>query len=157
MYLFLMSFLYILFTLQGKHKLNFGCGRLTPQENLSKHNIMAAVLQTAGPVSTQPMLTSNWKFLHLLTVKQFNSAAGDLQTLGLGAFVAIQNGTRAAHVFVKKEPSLVREILQEHPELRTDPDYYEQRYCMPASKKIKLNLRAKLVSMKLLTENQLML
>ena len=118
---------------------------------------MAALLQTAGPVSTHAMLTSNWRFLNLLNSKQFQSAANDLQTMGLGLLVAIQNsGTRASHVFVKKPPSQVQGILQQQPQLRTDPDYYASRYAMPASKKVKLNVRAKLVSMGLLAENQLM-
>ena len=131
-------------------------GKITQDSTPSRNNMMGAILSTTGPVTTLAMLTSNWRFLRLLTCKQFQAQANQLQTMGLGVFVSIQNHSRISHVFVKNPPEIAMPILELHPDLNTDPGFYAQRYAQPLSKTIKLNVRSKLVAMGMLQEYQLM-
>ena len=120
-------------------------GPLLQSSTLSRRNIMAAILQTAGKIVKHKMLVSNWKFLNMLTAKQFLTAASDLQEIGLGSLASLQTVGRPTIVFIKKVPSEAEEVLDSNPDLCT-VRYYATRFSMPNSKYISVTLQDKLVA-----------
>lgn len=119
---------------------------------ISQTVIMKAVLETAGPVATPQSLKSVKRSMHLVTTKQFMEAAEELEKNNFGKLIKIAMGSRGkpAVVFIKKPPSEM-EILRTNTEWCTF-DVYAARYKKVASKTIGLQLRAKLVSMKLVSK-----
>lgn len=113
---------------------------------MTRRNIMAAVLQSAGKVVKHKMLVSNWKFLNMLTSKQFVTAASDLQEIGLGSLITLPTSSRPSQVFIKKLPQEVAPVLEENPDLCT-VEYYAVRFNLPTSKYVTQQMREKLVSM----------
>ena len=126
---------------------------------MCKGAIKTAILQTAGPVSTCESVRYNWKFLRYVTVKQFNSAAVDLESAHLGHLVSIGSLSNCSPnpkmVFVKRPPCDVMGILQGNPGL-CEADIYSMRFQKPSPKSISLNVRKKLVAMGLVSESILM-
>ena len=117
---------------------------LGQHEDMTRQNIMKAILQTAGPVSTHQTVKQNWRFLRMLSVKQFLSACNDLQALNMGTLVSLQQGKRK--IFVKRPPDEVQEMLDMNPFLST-LEVYEYRFNRPSPKCISLEVQAALVSM----------
>ncbi len=120
---------------------------------MTHRNIMAAILQSKGPVITPRAAKSGWTFLNTMNSDQFREAAKGLETLNLGTLVAIK-GSKARVVFVKKPPDEVRDILKSHEDL-CPVEFYEKRYKQPVSKMITLGVRSELVRMRFLIEKQL--
>ena len=124
-------------------------------DQVSHADIMKAILETAGPVATPRAVKAVKSSMHLVTTQQFWEAAGELEKNNFGKLRKIRlAGSRGppAVVFIKKSPSLVEEMLRRNPEWCTF-DVYAARYAKGSSKAIGLQLRAKLVSMKLVSEN----
>ena len=95
---------------------------------MNNRNIMAAILQSRGPIVTPAATKHNWNFLHMMSTKQFIKAGGALQDLRLGNLVSVKTrGGKHASVFVKKAPADVALDLSEHPDL-CSLEYYEMRY-----------------------------
>ena len=115
---------------------------------------MAALMQTLGPVSTNKSISCNWRFLRSLTAKQFETAATELNRLGLGKMVTINPG-RGQHqlVFVKNRPEEVQEVLEANPDL-CRYDVYAARFRKQSPKTIGLKVRFKLVEMGLVSQKQ---
>ncbi len=115
---------------------------------------MAAILQTAGPVSTTTSVTWRFKFLRMLTKTQFEAAAKDLQSLMLGSLVSSTNQRGAPSlVFVKKHPLYAGPILEQNLDL-CEPDFYTQRFILPVSKAIRKVTVDRLVAAGLVAPNQ---
>ena len=112
--------------------------RLSQNATTSKRNIMAAILQSLGPVATHKVVARNWKFLRMLTVKQYLMAAQDLESANLGSLVAVETSKgRVSHVFIKKLPSEIQPFLAANPDLCT-LEYFEARFNKPVSKSVSL-------------------
>ena len=109
---------------------------------------MAAILQTRGPVVAHNVVVWNWKFLKMLSSKQFIAAANDLHAAGLGTLVNIQTsgGGRSSMIFLKKAPDEIADILMENSDL-CSLDHYVARYNLPVSKSISLGVRHRLAQM----------
>ena len=103
---------------------------------------MAAVLQTAGPVTIHRVLARNWKFLNMLTAKQYLMAATELEGMGLGCVVAL----KGSQVFIKKPPGEVEHILAMNSDL-CDFEYYKFRFWKPVSKYVSQMMQDNLVAM----------
>ena len=118
-------------------------------------SIMAAILQTSGPLSTCEAIRSTWKFLAGINVQQFQDAAIELEKVNLGAFVSISNQTgRATRVFIKKKPKEVCLGLEANPDL-CDLDDYAARYSRRPPKVINWHVRSKVVEFGLVAKGQL--
>ena len=144
-----------LFLVQGGLHLTKS-GILSPNSIVSKRSIMAAILQTVGPVSTTIAIRANWKFLKCATAQQFSAAAVELEKIGFGQVVSLSGkSNRSQQVFVKKHPSEAQIVLESNPDL-CSPDVYATRFHRQATKTISWNVRAKLVSMGLVSQKQFM-
>ncbi len=119
-------------------------GMLGQHEDLSRQNIMKAILQTAGPVSTHQTVKQNWRFLRMLSVKQFLSACYELETINMGNVVSFEHSR--IKIFVKRPPDEVQAMLEANTFLST-PEIYAQRFNRPSPKCITLDLQAALVNM----------
>lgn len=108
---------------------------------------MAAILQTMGPVSTYSTCNTNWKFLRMLSKKQFVTACQELERAGLGSSVSVG----AMHVFIKAQPDQAKQGLANNADLCT-LDYYSIRYDMASPKVVSQSLREKLVTMGVVSE-----
>ena len=110
---------------------------------MNNRNIMAAILQTKGPIVTPALTKHSWKFLYMMSSKQFLKAAQDLAEINLGQLMDLHFRSKHAMVFVKKPPLEIACELEKHPDLCSN-EYYVQRYNMPSSKSlqcISLNVR----------------
>ena len=114
---------------------------------------MTAILQTRGPVSTSQAIRCSWKFLRSATVQQYMAAAMELERLGFGSIVQLSGGSQK--VFLKKAPGDVRGALDARPDI-CPVDIYVERYHCQASRTISWKVRSKLISMRLVSEKQLM-
>ena len=122
---------------------------------MTKRSVMAAILQTAGPVSIRQAVASNWKFLKA-TGKMFKEAAVELEQIGFGSVVTISaNKGGVSDVFVKKKPEDVEMALINNEDLCT-PDGYSKRFHSAASKVVNWNVRAALVSKGIVLQKQFM-
>ena len=119
---------------------------------ISQTDIMKAILETTGPVATPLALKAVKRSMRLVSSKQFVEAAEKLEKCNFGKLMKISMGLRGlpAVVFIKKPPSEM-EILRTNPEWCTF-DVYTARYAKAPSKAVGLQLRAKLVSMKLVSK-----
>ncbi len=119
-------------------------------------DIMSAILKTAGPVSTTDAVRYTKMSLHQITGKDFDEAAAQLEARNLGTVVTVRNErSKGNNVFIKKLPSEIEATLQAYPDLCT-PEVYATRFEKLAPKAIKFSLRAKLVAMKLVSQNHFM-
>ena len=126
---------------------------LRAQQSGDMREIMAAILKTAGPVSTTNAVRYTKMSLHQIASYQFIEAATALAKANFGTLVTIPNLKRRGHMaFIKKLPSEIAPALAAYPGLIT-PEMYATRYEKAAPKAIKLPLRAKLVAMKLVAQN----
>ncbi len=118
---------------------------------------MAAILQSVGPVTGHRVIARNYKFLRLLTVKQFLMAANDLQAADMGMLVTIDSGKGhgRTQLFVKKPPEEMEPYLDANPNL-CSVEYYRERYYKPVSKSITLIERHYLSKMGAVTASQMM-
>ena len=120
---------------------------LGQHEDMTTRNIMKAILLTAGPVSTHQTVKQNWRFLRMLTVRQFINAAQNLQeTLQLGTLVSLPRGKSALTIFAKKPPEQAQDILELNSDLPSH-GIYAYRFGRPSPKCISLNIQAHLVGM----------
>ena len=124
-------------------KSNGGLGKDTA---LTKRNIMAAIVKTKGPVSNHKVLVCSWKFLRLLTAKQYYSACQELETLNIGTLGDVQYGSRASQLFFKKPPEVARHGLESNPDL-CSVEYYAERYKMSVSNILSKKVRDELATM----------
>ena len=115
---------------------------------------MAALLQTAGPFSSHRAINTGWRFLRLVTIKQFKEAAMSLQQIGLGSMVQMTRRNHPSVIFVKSSPSDAALVLPSNMDLCT-PEYYMMRYKQPITKSISRGVREKLVMMGLMTPEML--
>ncbi len=134
--------------LQGR-KRGASAGHLSQHEDMSKRTIMAALLQVTGPIAIFPVVRQSWSFLRMLTVKQFQMAAAELQKLNLGQSLTVP-GYRGA-VFLKHSPEVAHHILLINPDL-CEINYYATRYHQKKSSSIPGHLWSKLVSMGYVTD-----
>ena len=116
---------------------------------------MVAILQTIGPVSNCRAIRGNWHCLKSATAKQFDAAGLELENLGFGRLVSMGCTNHSQRIFVKKTPEEARLALEANPDL-CRIDVYNSRFHRPASKKINLKTRAKLVAMGVVSETQLL-
>ena len=128
--------------------------RLHHLSPMTGRNIMAAILQTKGPVVTPRVVKNVWTFLHMMTSTQFEKAAKELDGLNLGQFVVLQVVGNKSAVFVKRSPAEVGAVLAMNENLCT-LSYYESRYSESVSKSISLSVRAQLTKMGLIAAKQL--
>lgn len=113
---------------------------------LTKRNIMAAILQTKGPVSNHKVLVCSWKFLRLLTAKQYQQSCQELEAVNIGAMVTIPNGCRSSQLFFKKPPDEALPGLASLKDL-CPADYYAERFYLPIAKAMGKGLRDRLATM----------
>lgn len=90
--------------------------------------------------------------MHLVSSKQFVEAAEELEKCNLGQLLKMSMGSRMLNIFIKKPPSDIEAILRSNPHLCIF-EIYAARYRKPPSKAIGLQLRAKLVALKLVSKN----
>ena len=115
---------------------------------------MRAVLETTGPVASRGAVRVVKKSMNNVTIKQFMKAAEELEKYNFGKLFKLSMGPRGkpAVVFIKKPPSEIQEVLRRYPGWCSF-DVYAARYAKGSSKAVGLQLRAKLVSMKLVSKN----
>ncbi|XP_072015216.1 uncharacterized protein [Amphiura filiformis] len=119
-------------------------GMLGQHEDLTRQNIMKAILQTAGPVSTHQTVKQNWRFLRMLSVKQFLSACSELEMINMGNVVSLEHSK--IKIFVKRPPDEMQYLLEANPFLSTT-EIYAYRFNRPSPKCITLDIQAALVNM----------
>ena len=91
--------------------------------------------------------------MNSMTTKQFLEAAQELEKYNLGRLMSLKIASQVNQdVFIKRPPDEVKEALSMNPALCT-ADVYAARYAKGSSKSIGLQLRAKLVSMRLVPKN----
>ena len=105
---------------------------------------MAAILQTRGPVVEHKVVVWNFKFLKMMTAKQFVAAATELHEANLGQMMSVKCGGRPYMVFIKRPPEEIQDALLMNQDL-CQVDYYATRYRLPVSKSVSFALRASLV------------
>ncbi len=129
--------------------------KLTPRSVPTLRNIQAAILQTAGAVTTSAVVITNNRFLHNtnFSVERFLEACDGLQSLGLGTVVAV--GKLSSKAFIKTPPNEASAILNVNLDL-CSPEYYEERYKQPLSRTVSLSVRHQLMTAKLVPKQLLM-
>ncbi|XP_072015224.1 uncharacterized protein [Amphiura filiformis] len=127
-------------------------GLLSQKALVTRSTIKAAILQTAGPISTCEAIRCNWRFLRAITKKQFLAMAVELENSGFGTLASINSRMT---VFVKKPPLEVLPMLADHPDWCL-PEVYETRYRLPPMKLISMKIRYQLVNMGLVRQEQMM-
>ena len=126
-------------------------GLLNQKSQVTRTNIKAAILQTAGPVSTCEAIRCNWRFLRCITKKHFLAASAELQSSSYGSLVSINS---RMSVFLKRPPEEILPMLANHPELCL-PEVYNARYHLPPMKVISQKIRYQLVNMGLVRPEQM--
>ena len=127
-----------------------------PHPSFTIQDIMAAILKTAGPVSTTDAVRYTKMSLHHITAADFDDAACELQKAHLGSLVTVPSERNKGHnVFIKKLPSEIEPALAAHPDL-CSVELYATRFAKAAPKAIKFPLRARLVALKLVSQNVFM-
>ena len=119
---------------------------------------MAAILNVPGPVVTPKAVKSTRRcFLHHLTTNNFIEAAEELEKANFGKMVTMQNsgGHTVLKIFLKKPPSEVEQVLSANPDLSRF-EFYSLQYAKGSPKSISFSLRAKLVALKLVTQDHFM-
>ena len=97
---------------------------------------MTAILQTKGPIVTPTVTKHSWRFLSMMSTKQFLRAAEELQRLDLGSLVSLGGVTKKGPtVFIKKPPAEIESALLAHPDLCA-LEYYAHRYNMHITKSL---------------------
>ena len=109
---------------------------------------MKAILETTGPVATRGAVKAVKMSMNVVTAQLFLEAAKELEKNNFGKLFKISK----IDVFIKKPPSEVKDMLRTNPEW-CRYDIYAAQYAKGSSKAIGLQLRAKLVSMKLVSKN----
>ena len=110
---------------------------------------MSAILNIVGPVVAHRTVARNFKFLSMLTVKQFMMAATQLEDMKLGYLIDVMG--RTSQVFIKASPDEAQPILDADPELCT-PVRYRCQYSKPISKSITVTERRQLLNLGLVPE-----
>ena len=128
--------------------------QLHEMSQMTMRNIMAAILQTKGPVVTPKVVRNVWRFLHMMTTPQFEKASKELEALNLGTLVNLRLRSRASFVFIKKSPSEVMPILASNEDL-CSLEFYASRYNQSVSKSVPLGVRHELVQQHLILAKQL--
>ena len=116
---------------------------------------MKAILETTGPVANLGAVKAVKRSMNVVTTNQFFEAAEELEKYNFGKLIKVSaetKGAKTVFVFLKKPPSEMEEVLRSNPHWCAF-DVYAARYAKPSSKAIGLLLRAKLVSMKLVSKN----
>ena len=115
---------------------------------------MEAILLTPGPVTTSRATKATKFCLRFSTTEQFVEAAEELEKADFGRLLVFTRwkGGVPLHVFLKKPPAELEEVLRANPELCSF-DLYAKRYGKGSPKAIGLPLRAKLVKMNLVSED----
>ena len=130
------------------------CRPSLPQNaNMTKRNIMAAILQAPGPVSTHRAVNTGWRFLRMVTNKQFKDACTALQQINLGILVELPGRCSPVFIFVKTRPENAAPFLQVNFDLCT-PEYYAQRYRKSVAKAVTPGIRDELMRRGLLSQLQ---
>ena len=115
---------------------------------------MSGVLLAPGPVSVlQSVQGLSGVFHNAVTKQKFMTAAGKLQASNLGSLVILEGISRQCHVFVKRMPHEVPEIIEN--EGLCTPGEYEQQFMSPPSKAISVKMKEHLVRMGLVLPNLL--
>ncbi|XP_072015208.1 uncharacterized protein [Amphiura filiformis] len=126
-----------------------------PNPAISRRSVMAAIVQTNGPVSTHNAAGRVRPFLSCLTSGQFMKAGKELEAANLGMLVNLGMSGRGAHVFVKKPPDEAFPGLQANPDL-CSPDFYREKYFRAPPACITWKQRASLVAMGCVSEKVFM-
>ena len=120
---------------------------------------MSAILNTAGPVSSQKAVRWGSRYLRTTTIKQFIAASTMLQQLGLGQLLNLKSrpGGRDGYFFVKAPPHTAVPILQlaDNSDL-CSVEQYGMRYGGSTPTCINLKIRAKLVEMGVVSQRQML-
>ncbi len=120
---------------------------------------MSVILLTKGPVCTVAAIHQNGPVVVRKIVKsQFLRAASLLDTANLGFLVQVTLGFKknSVHdVFIKKEPSEVKEALEENKDLCSFEEY-TARFYMPAPAIIRPALRDELIHRQLVKKEHFM-
>ena len=119
------------------------------QNPIELRDVMKAILLTTGPVSTLASVKSTKMALHWLPLEQYMEAAEALEEANFGRLVTVTANHNK--VFIKRDPKDVVQALSENPDLCT-PEMFATRYSKPSAKAVAFHLRAKLVTMKLLSQ-----
>ena len=114
---------------------------------------MEAILKTPGPVSTPKAAKATKKSLNYMTTEQYIEAVKELDRQQFGTFMTFGKKGKPRVIFLKKPPAEIAELLRQNPDL-CSVDTYASRYAKGPSKAIGLQLRSKLVAMKLVSEKQ---
>lgn len=148
-----------------KPNFDFICPVVTVQKRIPLHQqpvgikeIMTAILQTSGPISTTESVKNSSRAFRNLKLGQFLEASTDLERLNVGVLVSVsitKGHGSASKVFIKKPPEEAEMFLTANAHL-CPPDVYATKYVKLPSKAIGLQLRAKLVAMKLVAKKFLM-
>ncbi len=125
--------------------------KLAYNSPMTPETIMAAIVQTCGPITTHTVVARNYRFLNKLTSDQFVEAATCLETLALGSVVLL----RRSAVFIKKPPNEVTAILESNPHL-CSPEYYANRYNKALSRSVPLGIRHELSTKRLVPAKLMM-
>ena len=128
------------------------------QKPVAIKDVMAGILNATGPVCTREAAKNTSEVLRFLKAAQFVEAAAELERRQLGQLVTLsanQGKGHASYVFIKKSPDEAAQVLSANSEL-CSLDVYSARYNKPPSKSIGFQLRARLVSMKLVPKKLLM-
>ena len=120
--------------------------------HISQTDIMKAILETTGPVTTALSLKAVKRSMHLVSSKQFVEAAEELEKCNCGQLLKMSMGSRVLNIFIKRPPPDIESILRSNPHLGIF-EIYAARYGKAPSKAIGLQLRAKLVALKLVSKN----
>ena len=109
--------------------------------------IMKAILESSGPVTTPRAFKSVKRTMAKVTTKMFMEAAAELEKNNFGKLrkiLTVPSGQPAV-VFIKKPPCEMEEAMRSNPKLCTF-EMYAAKYAKAPSKAIGLQLRAKLVA-----------
>ncbi len=124
---------------------------------ISTTDVIQGILITPGPVATRKAVRHTKKKLIYVTCQQFIDAAKALEQRNLGSLVNVQTSSKSLGlpVFLKKTPHEAESALNMYPEF-CDVETYTMKYQKGSSKAISFQLRARLVSMKLVSPEHFM-
>ena len=115
---------------------------------------MVGVLLTPGPVTTHMSVKRLSQIFNVsLTKTKFMTAANQLEAIGLGKLIVLEQISNNAHIFVKTPPWQASEVLmmQQNKDLATPSDY-AIRYDLPSSAVITDRIKRALIDIGVVPE-----
>ena len=122
-----------------------------PTKQPSQLDIQSKILSMPGPVVSYRAFAKNFPRFKKITKEEYNQSTEDLcgSELGRTEEVKVPRATRPTKVYIKAVPNQISYNIMSTLDLPITPALYEDKYKQPSPTAITTQIKAKLVSEKL--------